>query len=107
MKLLKFILQHKWQLLSLAAVIIFQGKIVVWITEYICPLTRYVEKDSWVVLFTILATVMILYAISYRRIMDEREKLVSRYWTIIWLLLVYLFFRIDDYFEYYGIGNSH
>lgn len=105
MKLLKFILQHKWQLLSLAAVIIFQGKIVVWITEYICPITRYVEKDSWVVLFTILATVMILYAISYRRIMDEREKLVSRYLTIIWLLLVYLFFRIDDYFEYYGIGN--
>ena len=72
MKLLKIISQHKWQLLSLAAVIIFQGKIVVWITEYICPITRYVEKDSWVVLFTILATVMILYAISYRRIMDER-----------------------------------
>lgn len=105
MKLLRFILQHKWQILSLSALMIFRGKFIEWITEYVCPVTSYVVKDSWWVLFLILATVGILYAISYRQIQLERKRFVSRYWAISWLFFVYLIFRVNAPFEYYGIGD--
>lgn len=105
MKLLKFISQHKWQIISLSALMIFRGKFIEWITEYVCPITSYVAKDSWLVLVLSLATVGILYAISYQQIIVEREKLVSRYWTISWLFFIYLIFRIKAPFVYYGIGD--
>lgn len=105
MKLIKIISQHKWLLLSLAAVIIFREKIVAWITEYICPITSYVEKDSWVVLVTLLATIGILYAISYQQIKIERERVVSRNLTLLWLLILYGTFRIDGRFEFFGMED--
>ena len=105
MRLYRFISQHKWQLLSLSALIIFREKVIEWIIEYICPITSYVKNDSWLVLVTFLLTIGILYTISYRQIKIERERIVSRYWTILWILIVYMIFRIDTPFFYYGIGD--
>lgn len=101
----KFISQHKWQLLSLSALIVFKEKFVEWITEYICPITSVVTNNSWVVLVTLLITIGVLYIVSYKSIYPEREKLVTRYFSLLWLSGIYAIYRFDSRFICYGIDG--
>ena len=95
--------QHKAMLLLLCILAILRGKVVDWMVEYICPITKY--ADGWWVLPTIMIAIGILYVIQYERIQAERERWVSRYWTLILLFGGYMLFRFDNHYELYGIGT--
>ena len=76
-----------------------------WIVEYICPIVSQVEDgDVWIQM-AILGAVGLAYVVSYRRLISERDVLVSRYGTLVLLGLAYLIFRTHPKFIWYGISG--
>lgn len=105
MRVYKKILQHKWLLSLLLALYIFRGAFVNWIVEYICPIVSQVEDgDVWIQM-AILGAVGLAYVVSYRRLISERDVLVSRYETLVLLGVAYLIFRTCPEFIWYGISG--
>ena len=101
----KWVARKKVSLLILGAVILFEAKLSEWIIEYLCPITSYVKDDCWWVLVIVLAMVCIVYVASYKQLRAEREKKITRYETLLFILIGYVIFRTDDQFVFYGIGD--
>ena len=93
-------------MIILCALLLFQTTIVDWMVEYVCPITSKVANDKWWVLIVVLITISILYVANIKEMLAERDKMVSRYWTILFLFAAYIIFRLQKEFVFHGIEWS-
>ena len=98
--------QHKVLLLTIGVLYVFRGAFIVWIKEFICPITSKVaENDIWV-LFAIVGFILVVYLINSKRLWKERKIVVSRLWTLGLLYAGYRIFRDSGAFVFSGLETS-
>lgn len=98
--------QHKVLLLTIGVLYVFRGAFIVWIKEFICPITSKVaENDIWV-LFAIVGFILVVYIINSKRLWRERKIVVSRLWTLGLLYAGYRIFRDSGAFVFSGLETS-
>ena len=97
--------QHKWLLLALCVAVLFNETINQLIIDFICPITsQVVSNDCWA-LISVLAIVSIYYGVNYVQLSKERDTKVSRYESIVLLLIIYLIFRLDGRYVFTGFDG--
>lgn len=102
-KILKWVKQHHVLMLAICVLFILRPKFVEWIKEYVCPLTpKEINNNGWVLAIVIVA-IGIAYLTHIKRLLKERELVVSRLWTMALLFGGWCIFRYADAFDFYGI----
>lgn len=102
-KIIRQIKQNKVLLLVLCVLFIFRETFIRWIIDYICPLTENVANDSVLVQCVICIAIVIIYGSFIKKLLQERERWLSRYYTLILIVVGYYLFRSCNEFTFYGV----
>lgn len=102
-KITRRIKQSKVLLLALCVLFVFKETFMRWIIDYICPLTENVANDSVWVQSVIFIAIVIIYGSFIKQLLQERELWLSRYYTLILIVVGYFLFRLCNNFNFYGI----
>lgn len=102
-KIIRQIKQSKVLLLALCVLFIFRETFIRWIIDYICPLTENVANDSVLVQCVICIAIVIIYGSFIKKLLQERERWPSRYYTLILIVVGYYLFRSCNEFTFYGV----
>lgn len=102
-KFLKWVKQHHVLLLAMSVLYILRPKLVEWIKEFLCPLTPIEIDDNVWGLTSVIAAIVIAYLTHIKRLLKEREIVVSRQWTLALLFGGWCIFRYANAFKFYGI----